>query len=626
LIRSFPFSSLWFRVVLPVVTVALAALLRGWVMEDLGVRFPFVTFFYAMLLSAFIGGGFSGLLATFLSVVAVAVMVPSEELLASSPLAWFRMTIFVLTGMAFSWLSLVLQKAHAEAGEAAALRKDIAERKRIEESLRLANEQVQAASKAKSTFLANISHEIRTPLSAILGLTELCRRGRDPDKIAANLGMIEDSAKLLLAIVGDVLDLSRIEAGKLELETRAFELPIVIEKTLDAYRLTLKRKDIGQKLEVSGDTPRLLLGDPVRLGQVLGNLVGNAVKFTDSGTIFVSVSVSDRPEPGQVELHFQVTDTGIGIEPQMLGAIFDSFRQADSSFSKMHQGAGLGLAICRELTALMGGRVWVESEPGLGSTFHFTARFGLCEKDASTGAAVVAAGGQRAGPARVLVVEDNPFNLHVFEGFLREMGHQVTTATNGRQALDLLGLQTFDLVLMDVQMPEMDGVEAVRRLRQGECGEAAKALPVIALTAYAMAGDRERFLQAGMTDYLSKPVSLERLSEVVSRHAAVPEVSIPALGSLLPEAVAYLTDRLSQARALLNAGDYSGAAIAGHDIKGAAMGFALAPVLAPAAAFEGSCRAGDAALAAKHASEIEMALAVVQEGIASGSPLAVGPG
>jgi CheY-like chemotaxis protein len=355
--------------------------------------------------------------------------------------------------------------------------------------------------------------------------------------------------------------------------------------------------------------------------------VGNAVKFTDSGTIFVSVSVSGWPESGQVELHFQVADTGIGIEPQMLDAIFDSFRQADSSFSKMHQGAGLGLAICRELTGLMGGRVWVESEPGMGSTFHFTVRFGLCEKDECAGVAAEDAGAERAGPAHVLVVEDNPFNLHVFEGFLAEMGHQVATSTNGRQALDLLRSKHFDLVLMDVQMPEMDGVEAVQRLRQGECGEAVRNLPVIALTAYAMAGDRERFLQAGMTDYLSKPVSLERLREAVARYAAVPETQKSTLDSLLPEAVAYLTDRLSQARALLDAGDYSGAAIAGHDIKGAAMGLALAPLLAPAAAFEGSCRAGDAALAAKHAGEIETALNVVQAGVASSSsPLEVVPG
>ena len=205
----------------------------------------------------------------------------------------------------------------------------------------------------------------------------------------------------------------------------------------------------------------------------------------------------------------------------------------------------------------------------------------------------------RSGVARVLVVEDNPFNLHVFEEFLSDMGHAVTTATNGRQALDILRNKAFDLVLMDVQMPEMDGVEMVRRLRLGECGEQAASLPVIALTAYAMAGDRERFLQAGMTDYLSKPVTQDRLCE----------------------AVAYLRARLGEALSMLNAEDFPGAAKAGHDIKGMAMGLSLAPLLPSAAAFEGSCRAGDAVLAAKHAGEIETALTAVQEGLAASGPV-----
>ena len=616
MIRSSPFNHPWFRVVLPVATVAVAAVYRTWFMEDLGVRFPFVTFFYAVLLSAFIGGGFSGLLATFLSIVAVAGLQPVDQQLAYTPKDWLRMSIFILTGLGFSWLSHVLHKARVQTAETEALRKDIAERKRNEESLRLANEQAQAASQAKSYFLANMSHEIRTPLSAILGLTELCRRERDPGKIAANLGMVEDSARMLLAIAGNVLDLSRVEAGKLELENRPFEFPLVLEKALDAHRLALKAKNVGQTLEVSDNTPRLLIGDPVRLGQVLENLMGNAVKFTGSGSIRVSVSVSDSVSQGEVELHFQVADTGIGIEPELQEAIFDSFRQADSTFSKLHQGAGLGLAICRELTALMGGRIWVESAPGRGSTFHFTARFGLCEQNVRAEASTRERRVVHLGPAQVLVAEDNPFNRQVFEEFLMDMGHRVATASDGGEALDILRSQTFDLVLMDVQMPGMDGVEVVRRLRLGECGERAASLPVIALTAYATTGDRERFLLAGMTDYLSKPVTFDRLYEAVARYAPMPEASQRLLAPQLPETVAYLKSRLSQATSLLDAGDFPGAATAGHDIKGTAMGMSLAPLLAPAAAFEESCRACDAWLAAKHADEIGTALDVIQGGMA----------
>lgn len=493
---------------------------------------------------------------------------------------------------------------------------EISDRKLAEEQLRQANEEAQAASRAKSVFLANLSHEIRTPLSAILGLTELCRRVRDPDRITANLGMIEDSARLLLAIVGDVLDLSRIEAGKLSLENRSFDLSQVLEKTLDTYRPALKGKDVRQTLQVSEGTPRRLCGDPVRLGQVLGNLVGNAVKFTERGSIAVSVEVSGGSSD-EVELHFQVADTGIGIEPGLQDVVFDSFRQADSTFSKVYQGAGLGLAICRELTALMGGRVWVESTPGKGSSFHFTARFGLGEQAGRAQPPVEAGEPFRSGPARVLVAEDNPFNRHVFEEFLTSMGHRVTAVSDGSEALEALRAQPFDLVLMDVQMPGMDGVEVVGRLRKGLCGARAASLPVIALTAYSMAGDRERFIEAGMTDYLSKPVTLDRLGETVARYAPAREAASCPLGALIPEALAYLKERMSLASAMLDAGDLSGAAGVGHDIKGTAMGMVLASVLEPAAVFEKSCRAGDAALAAQYAGEINAALDALQSGLAA---------
>jgi len=402
---------------------------------------------------------------------------------------------------------------------------DITDRKLAEETLkkseaelRRLNDEAQAASRAKSEFLANMSHEIRTPLSAILGLTELSQRVTDPEKISANLGMIAESAKTLLDIVGDILDLSRVEAGKLTLVVKPFDLRQTIERTLAPYRLVFRDKNLNLHLEIPETVPNALMGDPVRFGQVLANLIGNAVKFTQQGGITVSVDVSDNPSQEFVELHFQVSDTGIGIAPELKEVIFESFRQADSSFSKSYQGVGLGLAICRELTALMGGKIWVDSTPGSGSTFHFTGVFPLAAahvsaEEASSSATLT------LGTLRVLVVEDNPVNRRVFTHYLTSMGHFVTTASDGQEALSQLGSAEYDIVLLDVQMPKLDGIEVVRRLRAGECGKRAANLPVVALTAYAMASDRERFLQAGMNGYLSKPVSMEALRASMAKYA-----------------------------------------------------------------------------------------------------------
>jgi len=470
-----------------------------------------------------------------------------------------------------------------------------------EERLRAAHERLQAANKAKSEFLANMSHEIRTPLAAILGLAELSTRQADPAKTAQHLHMIADSAQTLLGIVGDVLDLSRVEAGRLVLDRKRLNPHEVVARAMAPFQTQCALKGLALSARLDQDVPEILLGDPIRLEQVLSNLIGNAVKFTDTGDIRVNVSLEGR-RGRHLTVCFTVSDTGIGIEPGHTESIFDSFRQADSSFSKPYQGAGLGLAICRELTNLMGGSIEVESTPGAGSVFRFTAVLSLPgdASDEDGGAPGEAAG--REG-LDILVAEDNPHNRHVFKEFLTSLGHTVRAAGDGEEALRFFAEQPFDLAFMDVQMPRMDGLEAVRRLRAGDCGARAAATPVVALTAYAMSGDRERFLDAGMTDYLAKPLKLEALSAAVARHAgprahAPPEAQRPPEPAfdraMQAETAAYLRERAEQAAGHLERGELDLAAQAAHDVKGTSMLFRFASVNEAGAVLLEAARTGDA--------------------------------
>ncbi|MFZ5428457.1 MAG: PAS domain S-box protein [Thermodesulfobacteriota bacterium] len=484
---------------------------------------------------------------------------------------------------------------------------DMTESKADRDRLKVALAAVEASSRAKSEFLANMSHEIRTPISAILGLTELSLRIADPGAIRQQLGMISESAKTLLTIIGDVLDLSRVEAGKLELERKHFSLHEVIRNCLSPFSAACDEKGVELLAEVEPGVEGNLTGDPGRLGQVLTNLLGNALKFTPKGRICLRVSSMSAISQCLSMLRFTVSDTGIGIAPSQTAMIFESFRQADSSYSKTYQGVGLGLAICRELTSLMGGRIWVESEPGKGSSFHFTAVF---EKASAERQVEDAAGESQceSPPASVLVAEDNPFNRHVFEQYLKMLGHRVQTAENGRMALETLCREEFDVVFMDVQMPELDGLEAVRRIRGGECGERARDIPVVALTAYAMQGDRERFLEAGMSAYLAKPVSLEDLRDAIShlspRGGEAGSLSCPRrlahdpLRPLLQDYLDFVRKMTAQARICLDSGDLEGASRIGHDIKGTSLAFGAEEVNEAGTAFYEACRAGKAAIAA----------------------------
>ena len=386
--------------------------------------------------------------------------------------------------------------------------------------LREARARADDANRAKSAFLAAMSHEIRTPMNGVLGMLGLVSRDSLDAEQAHYLAVAEESAHGLLAVINDILDYSRLEAGAVTLDTAAFGPEKVVSKVAELLREGADRKGLSLAVEVGPDVPGEVIGDPLRLRQVLINLVGNAVKFTERGAIRVRV---DRPGPGR--LAFAVEDTGAGIAPELLGSLFDRFTQG-TGCARRYGGSGLGLAISRALVELMEGEITVESTPGKGSVFRFTIAcreiagvlagpmgepiLQLVPADPAAGADEPAASG-----SRILVVEDNAVNQLLVQKLLARAGHRVTIAGDGEVALAHLRSEAFDVVLMDVQLPGMDGVSATRHIR-GFPGPVA-AVPVIALTANAMAGDRDRYLAAGMNDYVSKPIDAKELYAAIDR-------------------------------------------------------------------------------------------------------------
>ena len=400
--------------------------------------------------------------------------------------------------------------------------RDCTARKQAEEATARARAAAESANRAKSEFLANMSHEIRTPMNGIIGMTELALDGPLTPPQAECLDMIRSQAASLLTIVNDILDFSKIESRRVELESVPFTLSHAIDEVVRPLAMRAREKGITLGSSIAASVPARIVGDPVRLKQILTNVIGNAVKFTEEGSVTLEVTVQ-HAEDGRHILHLLVSDTGIGIPPEKRSAIFEPFRQVDGSMTRRFGGTGLGLAISSTLAELMGGRIKVESTPGGGSTFDIAIPAVAAPPNVRTESAVsaeVAATARRmvtpVKAARILIAEDNIINQRVAAALLTKRGHTVTVVNNGREAVDVLQREPFDLVLMDVQMPEMDGFEATAAIRERE-RDTGRRIRIVAMTAHAMSGDRERCLAAGMDGYLSKPIDQRSLFDVVEK-------------------------------------------------------------------------------------------------------------
>lgn len=407
---------------------------------------------------------------------------------------------------------LPLRDRHGRVVGTFGMSRDITHQKQVELELVHAKEAAEAASRAKSTFLATMSHEIRTPLNAVIGVAELLQETPLTTQQREYLAMVQESGESLLAIIEDILDFSKIEASRIELDQVDFNLRERIGDALRSLALRARRKELNLNWQVREDVPPGVCGDPLRLRQILVNLVNNAIKFTEQGEVSLDVGVESTSPHGML-LHFAVRDTGIGIPADKLTTVFEAFEQVDNSPTRRHEGTGLGLAICSRLVELMQGRIWVNSELGRGSTFHFTARFAAAQD-------VPASPPRRelppaaVTPMRILLAEDSVINQKLAVGLLERAGHRVSVVPNGREAVLATAQESFDLVLMDLQMPEMDGLTAIAAIRQRE-QQTGRHLPVLAMTAHALDGDQERCLAAGMDGYVAKPVRLQELNNAI---------------------------------------------------------------------------------------------------------------
>ncbi len=522
--------------------------------------------------------------------------------------------------------------------------RDISERHAQAEELARAKEAAEAGARARSDFLATMSHEIRTPMTAVLGMADLLSADALGERQATYVAAIRNSGRHLLSIINDILDFSRIDAGKLEIEQIDFSVGDVLEQVRSLMTPQALEKGLELTIELDEHSPPVLRGDPTRLNQILVNLVGNGIKFTSRGSVTVSVR-SRMVDRQRASLRFEVQDTGVGIEADRQTILFEPFAQADGSTARRYGGSGLGLAICRRLVTAMGGQIGVESEPGRGSLFWFEVPFEL--GDVITVAERSTFDIASVPPLRVLVVEDVAVNRDLISEMLGRHGHVVFLAENGAQALELLGKEPIDLVLMDVQMPMMDGIEATRRIRA--LGPPLGGIAIVGLTANVMDAERSRCLAAGMNRVLTKPVAWVELFETLATLApdgpagtngldragpamlgALPALDVKALAALgkgldLDMLSGFLARALAtaeQARAELEAlDDPAEAASVAHRLRGTAASFGLAQVAAIAGRIEQEAmQTGDLAVLITQLGDAIGSARVAIEGSASVTP------